>query len=535
MAAWCVGYLLLAAALWAQEAAAPRTDGFPQDWSDHNLAFTLDGLAENPELIYQEPRILHQVMQRFQAHRANALPEVEAGAEPIYPNTHDRDWSVALGKGHVSAEMYPAKYSFNPNAQPNCESDFVVFGLATAGATGGQANLVGLNNLYAGTGGFCATGPSVMFAYNATTVSGGKIVTSPVISLDGTKIAFVESLGTASIFHVLTFTAGQGGVSTAAAPAAMTSLTYSSFTNTTSSPWIDYSSDVVYVGDNEGIIYKIINVFSGTPALAGSPWPVTVASGIFLTPPVLDKSRGLLLVGGKDGDLYEINTTNGAISALIVGAHGGKNAGVVAPPIVDVTNGTTFAVSANDGTSAVVVQADTTTLTQLAKARIGVGASTGTTLNTHQPALSNAYYTNPSSGAIYACGTGAGADTSPWAYSFGFVGRLMNTSPASSHQLLTTAGVGCTSWTEFFNPNVGGANGTDYFFFGFPEDCTGSGTSGCVVEITTASATPTMVAMEGGPSGIVVDNYSTDGQASSIYLTGQGVNNAYKFTQNGLH
>ncbi len=537
---WCVGYLMLAGGLWAQETDLPRSAGVPQDWSDHSIVFTLDGLAQHPELIYQEPRILHQLMQRFQVHDSDVLRAVETEAVSADADAgagaRHRDWSVALGRGHVAAEMYPAKWTFDPSAPPNCTNDYVVFGLATAGAANGQANLVGFNNLYAGTGGFCTTGPNTYFAYNVTTVAGGKVVTSPVISLDGTKIAFVESLGTASIFHVLTFTPGQGGITTAATPTAMTSLTYSTSSTTTSSPWIDYSDDVVYVADDSGVLYKITGVFKGTPTLVtSSPWPITVSSGSRLSPPVLDRSRGFLLAGGRNGDLYEINTSTGAVSVMIVGSHGAKGAGVWAPPIVDVTNGTTFAVSGNDGTSAVLVQADTVTLTQLAKARIGVGGTSGTAINIYQPALSNDYYTSPSSGAIYVCGTGTGADTSPWAYSFGFTGRTMLTTAVSKNQLVTSTAATCTSWNEFFNPNVG-ANGTDFFFFGLTQDCPGAGGStGCVASITTTSATPVTAAVAGGPSGIVVDNYRTEGQASSIYLTGEATNTAYKFTQNGLN
>ena len=250
-----------------------------------------------------------------------------------------------------------------------------------------------------------------------------------------------------------------------------------------------------------------------------------------MTPPVLDKSRGILVIGGRTGDLYEVNTTNGAVSALIVGAHGKTDPGILAPPIVDVTNGTTFVVSSDDGTSAVLVQADTTTLTQLAKSRIGVGSAAGTAVNIYQPALSNAYYTNPSTGAIYTCGTGI-ADSTPWEYSFGFAGRNMLTTPTTASQLLTSNTASCTTWTEFFNPNIGGANGTDFFFFGLTENCVGA--SGCVAEITTTSSTPTTAAVDGGPSGIVVDNFSTVGEASSIYLTGEKTDTAYKFTQNGL-
>ncbi|MGA9530075.1 MAG: hypothetical protein WBS24_18320 [Terriglobales bacterium] len=536
IAAWSVVYLLAAAALFAQEPVKARPAGIPQDWSEHTIAFTFDGLRQHPEVLYEEPRVMHQVMRRLQGHNSHVADEIQTGSKtgskPNGPREPQLDWSFNFQKGHVAAEMYPAKYSFNP-ATASCANDYAVFALSTAGATGGQANLVGFNDLYAGSGGICGSAPNVLFAYNVSTQTGGKVATSPILSLDGTKIGFVESLGTSSIFHVLTWTAHQGSITDAAAPAAITSLTYSSTAGTTSSsPWIDYNTDTVYVSDDSGILYKITNVFAGTPTLEGSPWPVTVSSGTQLTPPVLDKHLGVIMIGARNGDLYQVDATSGSVSAMIVGAHGDKNAGLMAPPIVDITNSTTFAVSANDGTSAVVVQADTTLLTQITKGRIGLGAATGNSVNVFQPALSNNYYTSPSSGALYVCGTGA-SDSTPWQYSFGFSGRNMNATPAASSQLLTSTAATCTGWTEFFNPNVGG--GTDFFFFGLTQDCTGTGTSGCVAEITTTNSTPVTTAVDGGPSGIVVDNYNTSPQASSLYLSAQKVNEAYKFTQNGLN
>jgi hypothetical protein len=110
----------------------------------------------------------------------------------------------------------------------------------------------------------------------------------------------------------------------------------------------------------------------------------------------------------------------------------------------------------------------------------------------------------------------------------------MKTTPSFSQQLLTSTTARCTGFTEFFNPNVGG--GTDYFFFGLTKDCTAAGgDGGCVAEFTDA-APLTILTMPviGGPSGIIVDNYSTDTQASSIYFTAEGINTAYKFTQAGL-
>ncbi len=536
--AWCVMACALVPNMCAQGGAVPRHTGVPQDWSQSHIVFSRDALVQHPDVIYREQRVLHQAMQRWQAPNSDVFHGAEARQASGNTGGH-RDWNEILGKGRLVANAYPAKYSFDPGAPPSCAGDFVVLGLDTAGVTGGQANLVAFNNLYSGSGGMCGAAPTVLFAYNTTTVTGGKIVTSPIISEDGTKIAFVESVvgpPASAIFHILTFTAGQGTIAAAAAaPAAMISLPYStSAYNTASAPWIDYNSDIVYVGADNGKVYQITGVFKGTPTISGSPWPVLVSANFHLTPPVLDATLGFLMVGSANASLYQINTTTGALSSLAIGKKGATSSGIVAAPIVDVTNGTTFAVSANDGTSAVLVEADTASLTQLSKVRIGEGAAGGTAVALYQPAFNNQYFNNPANGDIRLCGTGT-ADTTPWQYSFGFTGRTMNTVVSDKGQLLTSTAARCTGWTEFFNPNEGN---TDYFFFGLTQDCTAAGTAGgCVVELTGAGPTLalTFATVNGGSSGIVVDNYSTAGQASSIYLTAERINTAYKFTQNGLH
>jgi hypothetical protein len=535
MAALCLGLLsagmlCLAPCSWAQ-ATTPKHIGVPQDWSERSLVFSLDGLAKYPNLIDQEPRIRHQVMQRFRELNPGFFRNTEGTPASTINPGQQRDWNVSFVRGRVADSMYPAKYSFDPGAPPDCVNDYVVFGLNIAGTTGKQANLIAFNNLYSGTGGICGPAPTVLFAYNVTSVTGGKVDLSPVISLDGTKIAFVESAGAQALFHVLTWTAGQGTISTSAAPT-MTSLLFSpTATSTTSAPWVDYTNDVAYIGADGGLMYKINGVFNSTPTLALLPWPVTVSVGHHLTPPVLDNQLGLLMTGSANGNLYEINTTTGALTVAVVGALGKTSPGILAPPIVDVTNGTTFVVDANDGTSAVLVEFDTATLTQLAKARIGEGASTKTALTIPQPAFTNDYYNDPSTGQVRLCGTGSG-DTTPWQYAFSFVGRTMNTSAAFSQQLLPSTAAQCTNWTEFYNPNVGA--GTDFFFFGLTQDCTGAGSSGCVVAATTEGPPVTTANVAGGPSGIVIDNYSLAGQASSLYLSSETGSTAYKFTQNGL-
>jgi len=545
--------------LCAQEATPARHTGFPQDWSQHQIVFSRDALAAHPEVMNREPRVLHQAMQRW-SQEWNVLQGLEQAIAPfsgfspaslLDPISISkkglgprRDWNVSLVSARLGPHVFPAKYSFDPAAPPDCVNDFVVYGLSIPGITNGQTNLVGFNNLYVNSldGGFCpGTTPNVLFAYNISSQAvAGKIVTSPILSEDGTKIGFVESgNGTTpfSTFHVLTWTAGQGAISNAAAPTAMTSLPLSTIANTTTSaPWIDFDADTVYVGDDTGIMYKITGVFHGTPALAGSPWPITVSTGKHLSPPVLDSTLGRLVVGSQNGDLFEIAVGTGTLIGPLAIGSGGTTSGIAAPPVVDVTNGTSFVVSPNNGTSAVLAEIDTETFLPLSIGQIGMGSSGGggIALHLYEPAFSNDYYNDPSTGVIRLCGTGL-TDMSPWQYAFGFSGRTMNTSSSFSQQLIPSIDARCTGWTEFFNPNVGLPPGTDYFFFGLTQDCTGTGTAaGCLAEITNTNTTPLFVNLPGGPSGIVADNYSSDAEASSIYLAAEGVNTAYKFTQNGL-
>jgi hypothetical protein len=544
-AVWCVAFFALVPSICAQDPAVPRHIGVPQDWSQRHIVFSRDALARHPDLIYREARILHQAMQRWQAPNSNVFHGVDPLPSAAGSSGPHRDWSVSPLGGHLLADVFPAKFSFDAGAPPDCTNDYVVFGLQTVGVNGAAANLVAFNNLYvnnAGTG-FCSlkTKPTVMFAYNITTAIGGKITTSPILSLDGKKIGFVESVpgGPTAIFHVLTWTAGQGKIGASVTPtvAQMISVPLLSAQNDTiSSPWIDYGSDIVYVGANDGKVYKITGVFKGVPTLvSGGGWPVTVASGTVLTSPVLDSGQGKLMVGSGNGNLYQINTATATVLTVPVGT--GLSKSIVAAPIVDVTNGTTFVVTADNGTSAVLEEVDTNSLTVLATARIGRGASGagGTAVTLYEPAFDNNYYNNPSTGLIHLCGTSP-TDTSPWQYAFGFTGRFVKTVATVAQALPTipaaSTGAGCTEWTEFFNPTLG----IDFFFFGLTQDCTSTGVAGgCVAEITGTNTTPTIVNVNGGPSAIVVDNYSSAAQASSIYLSAEKVNIAYKFTQNGLN
>jgi len=534
-----ISLLILVTALTAQVAEHRTRIGFPQDWTHRHLVFHRQMLWQHPQLA-AEPRVLHQFIRKmpYSAVGASAASD-EVSTSATAPM--QRDWNVSLGGGKVAFGMSPLKYGFDITAAPSCANDFVAFGLDAAGVTGGQGNLVAFNNLYRGPGGFCGTGtPTTYFSYNTTTVAGGSIDTSPVISIDGKKIAFVESTATSSIFHVLKWATGPGNGTSpvvSATPgvgntATMTSLTYApANTNTRSSPWIDYEQDVAYVGANNGRLYKITGVFRGTPTLAGAPWPVLINNNRLLTGPVLDQLTRNIFVGDARGILWSVNAnTPATVRSLNVGLPGATNATIFDPPIVDVDNGTVFAISSNDGTSAVVVQADTGTLAQLRRARIGQGSSGGFTANLYGGAFTNDYFNNPASGSMFLCGTGA-ADTTPWRYSFGFTGRVLNATPSSSGQILNFIDSRCSPITEFFNPNIGSA-GTDFFFWGMTSNCVAA--VGCVMSRTNSGVVLT-VSETNGTSSIIVDNISTATHASSIYFSTEGApRRAVKLTQNGL-
>ncbi len=550
--------LVLVSGLSAQLAEDQPRFGIPQDWTHHHIVFNRRVLLDHPELARIEPRVLHQFLRETRPSSVSGT-SVSAGQSPSATDSGvKRDWFVSLGGGTLAFGMSPAKFGFNPDpaiTPVSCANDYVVYGLDVVGVTGGQGNLVAFNNLYSGAvingvNPLCGGAPSLMFSYNTSTVAGGKIATSPVLSLSGKKIAFVESGTNISVFHVLTWATGPGngaGAATSAFPgagntASMTSLTYAlTATNSYSSPWIDYGSDVAYVGADDGKIYKITGVFKGTPTLAGAPWPIPITVNRQLSPVVLDLATNNLFLGDSLGVLWSVNTISplapGGVHQLLVG----EGFAIKDGPLVDSSNGTVFAVAPSDGTSAVLVQARATNLNQLAKARIGKGSSgsPATSMDLYDGAFNNDYFNVPSSGFIFVCGTGA-ADLTPWRYTFGFktgTPPIMKTAASSSAQILPSTASRCSPISEFFNPNIttGGPTGTDFFFWGMTADCFGADTHGCVMSKVANLNPITKVNETGGTSAITTDNFSTAGQASSIYFSDLAPpRRGIKLTQNGL-
>src|SRR5439155_27198341 len=161
-----------------------------------------------------------------------------------------------------------------------------------------------------GAGG-CGVAPSVAWAYNtssSTPSQAGVISTSPVLSLDGSKVAFVENVFSGAVLHVLRWkpsatTTPDGSVLSPATPTRINSTDTDAATNwnaclagngsclfnlplgsagdTFASPYYIYPfssvdpayADAAYVGDDAGKLWKITGVFNSTPAVAAG-WPI---------------------------------------------------------------------------------------------------------------------------------------------------------------------------------------------------------------------------------------------------------------------
>ena len=369
---------------------------------------------------------------------------------------------------------------------------------------------------------------------------------------------------TSSIFHVLTWKAGQGNSATsAAAPtlngactatsSCLKSVTYSTTaTDTLASAWVDYQTDKAFVGSDDGKIYRISCVF--TCALNTQPtvdWtftlPVAGTGGASATPngPVYDFPSGRLFVGDQLGEVWVINAS-GATATLNAGPVmiGGGGCTTAHPPgrtgtgadctatgtaygipdsiIMDASGGSQriFALSGNDGTagaSAVLAQLKMN-LTAEVSVPIGLGG-----INLHTGAFDNGYWgITPTSGELFVCGTGP-TDTTPTHYWIGFTSYpTMNSTPTGHLQRFNVTNLPCAPYTELYNPNLalgGNTNNHDLLMSGL----VGAGADGYIItnDISSGSITAGLNSTNypGGISGIIVDNVSTQNQASSMYFT----------------
>lgn len=557
--------------------------GLVTDWTSQRVIFSNPGTEEEAlakgkldewNRIVTEPRYQMQQFRRpawnvagmagapsnvDSANGSSPGPSAEDAQEPANPRMKiRRDWSVQLGGGSGNAtaiDMYAAKYSFSPIGSPDCVKDLVVFPVSGLGATN-QANIFGVNNIYNTT--CTGTVPRVLFTYFVGT---GAVKTSAVLSLDGSKVAFVESVTNGSILHILTIdksgnagcpnsTPCNGtGFNTPAVPGTHNSAVDRKITLTggvsvtRSSPFVNYSGDIAYVGDDTGRLHKITGVFKGSPAEAGSPWPVTLATGVILGGPVVDSGASKnIFVGGSNGNLYCVTAAGVACSTASISVASGTTPGAVLDvPIVDSTQQTVFAAASNSSNS-ILMQA-TTSLGSPIRATMG---APGTDL--YDGAFDNSYFTSVSTGHMYFCGNlTTGATPTLWRVTFNSSGRMSSTNDGNSFQLVTTGGSGpgndCTPLTEVFNTS----QGKDFLFLGVKDHGFSTGTINCANRTcvmsfvlgastfsTAANATFTANLGTLGMSGIIVDNVSGAAGASQIYFSNLQLNSGVQASQSTL-
>jgi hypothetical protein len=405
------------------------------------------------------------------------------------------DWGMSLlSGGYVGNGQFPAKFSFDVNAPPDCINDFVVFNTDLLGSAGSSANIVAFNNLYStqgSVGGMCnQDGPSVYWSYSNDE---GRARTSVALSLDGSKVAFVQSggFGTA-VLSILKWKAGEGsgvgspvavdqdisGLPWTACTDGNSCIATVSFTGPTqdaiSAPYVDYTNDVIYVGDSKGSLHKFTGVFNGTPAEVTAVWPIIVNPTHALTSPVYDSGSGNIFVGDAAGRLSYVRDASSTVGSCgsgnppCLGAltqQVGTAGAIVDSPIVDSTSGFVFAVNGTDMLHHGTILQATTDLSSAVQFSIG---GTGMTGALYDGAFDQTYYNSSPgsiSGFMYVCGKDPAQTNRPAIYQLSFTPAGVLNSVGTPLLMNSTANNAvCSPVTEFNNTSSSPSSG-DWIFF----------------------------------------------------------------------
>jgi len=471
-------------------------------------------------------------------------------------------------------QTYPAKYTWDVAATPACAGDisegqfgdYVVVGIPAPAAAGSQANIVGYTNLYTGSSpsGICSgSEPTVLFAY--ATANGGEVPGSVALSLDGAQLAFIEDILTgSSYFHVLTIgTESEGtdpttgsvqpgvGSSNAVDNAVLLSPDMG-MTNqaSTTAPFIDYASNAAYVSTyswltGNGYLYKIADVFGGsTPTIAWSVQILAIPSS-----PVFDSVSNEIFFTDNLGNIDYV-TDLGSSGSSVTSFSVASGTTSLNPVTVDSVNEMVYATFNTNGTNALVVQAPTSLASDVA---VPVGMGNTWSTGPYGVDFNNAWYTGSGTPELYVIGTDTATGTIPTLYEVGFNDEGVMNASATASAALATGAADSSSVTEFYNPNIVDpitmTAGEDFLFVGVTNNCaaTEGDSAGCVLSLditsgfpassgapATISASTTAIEALGGSTGIIVDNDSSDGQASNVYYGTKDGGTLVKAAQAGL-
>jgi hypothetical protein len=492
------GLVVLVALAWVitVHAAKPATSGISltTDWSHSRLIFSQPHTPAQAARLSRDPRYVQQLHRRADPLRLNGHPATEAAtsslalpAAKIHQGNPrkiigamiDRDWQQNLGAGaSVGAGNYPAKFSFNSNAA-NCTSDYVMYSTGLLGTTS-QASIVAYNNLYSGCGGGV---PSVLWSYNTSIdASTDQILTSPVLSLDGTQVAFVQTTGSpAGQAGIVLLRWAAGPTQTVAAPGTPTNVgaaaNYPGCTapcltevflqdgalaanDSTSSIFYDYSSDTAWVGTALGYLHKFSPFFKGVPTEVAS---AQIAANLPLLNPVYDSESNQVFVMDETGVLNRINPTTLAATKsaqLVSGSIPAQG------PIVDSSNGLIYVFSSGDtsttcagGPCSAVYQFTPGFAAGTSGTEVQVGTGTSLTSLVNNPlfigGFDSAYYNSvDGTGNLYVCGD---AGAAPTLYQVPIHSGVLPASGTVLTRLTLAADTpACSAVTDVANPNTTG-------------------------------------------------------------------------------
>src|ERR1022692_4409370 len=200
--------------------------GYPQDWSSRHLV--MPGMRAEDVLAAgdREPRHVYNMVMRQMA--------VENLRRRV-PRPRPRmkiDWAVSLENGYVPQNQFPAKYRFDVGAE-DCNSDFIVFGLT--GASGTQANLVGINNLYTEAAPQCNRG-------------------SPWVEYDA-DAAYVGADN--GLLYKITPVFGGGQPVLVSDPSNWPVTVSTQAIKILTAPVVDNTAGLIFIGDGEGYLYSV--------------------------------------------------------------------------------------------------------------------------------------------------------------------------------------------------------------------------------------------------------------------------------------
>jgi hypothetical protein len=469
------------------QAAGPAKHrvSLPTDWSHRHVIFSNPTTAEEYARTIDEPRYWQQMYRRnFPAAPVTMAPLAKT-APSKFKGTLHRDWAVNLGNGATIGQgNYPAKFGFDVT-KASCSADYVVYSTGLQGASG-QASIVGFTNIYSG----CTGSPTINWAYNT---ANGLILTSPITSLDGTQVAFVQTSGSPSgLASLVLLKWAASTTETVSGPMTLADVGNSSYRgctapcmttiplttspgtggiqidDRTSSVFYDYKNDIVWVGGALGWVHKFTGVFIGTPAaVTTGGFPVQVANSPWTSSAVYDRVSNNVFVGDALGSVYAIDASTGAVTTsgqLDFGA------GVVDAPIIDQTEGFLYVFASSDHSGlctagancAAVYQLGTTFASGATGTKVTVGASVlSTSLTNPNPmyigGFDSAYFSSVNrTGNLYVCGnTGA----IPTLYQVPITaGAFPGTGLGTPFTALGKAGsnAGCSPVTDVANPNTTG-------------------------------------------------------------------------------